>query len=77
VLVIAGFRDTSESLGQIQTQRLSMLSIIGINKANFFFALRLFTMAPLLKAQDEQPMNLNFAFACMIVVSFAIALGHA
>lgn len=29
------------------------------------------------KAQDEQLMNLNFAFACMIVVSFAIALGHA
>ncbi|UST56927.1 hypothetical protein NF672_15865 [Pseudomonas moraviensis] len=54
-----------------------MLSIIGINKANFFFALRLFTMAPLLKAQDEPPMNLNFAFACMIVLSFAIALGHA
>ncbi|KPG82641.1 hypothetical protein AEQ63_12020 [Pseudomonas sp. RIT-PI-o] len=77
VLVIAGFSDTSESLGRIQTQRLSMLSIIGINKANFFFALRLFTMAPLLKAQDEPPMNLNFAFACMIVVSFAIALGHA
>ncbi len=54
-----------------------MLSIIGINTTNFFFALRLFTMAPLSKAQDEQPMNLNFAFACMIVVSFAVALGHA
>jgi len=54
-----------------------MLSIIGINTANFFFALRLFTMAPLSKAQEELPMNLNFAFACMIVVSFAIALGHA
>lgn len=77
VLVVAGFSDTSESLRQIQTQRLSMLSIIGINKANFFFAWRVFTMAPLSKAQDEQPMNLNFAFACMIVVSFAIALGHA
>lgn len=54
-----------------------MLSIIGINTANFFFALRLFTIPPLLKAEDEQPMNLNFAFACMIVVSFAVALGHA
>ena len=67
----------SESLEQIQTQRLSIVSIIGINTANFFFAVRLFTMASLLKAQDEQPMNLNFAFACMIVVSFAVALGHA
>lgn len=28
-------------------------------------------------AQDEHPMNLNFAFACMIVVSFAVALVHA
>jgi hypothetical protein len=28
-------------------------------------------------SQDEKNfMNLNFAFACMIVVSFAIALGH-
>lgn len=54
-----------------------MILIIGIDKANFFFALRLFTMASLLKPQDEQLMNLNFAFACMIVVSFAIALGHA
>jgi len=27
--------------------------------------------------QDEHPMNLNFAFACMVVVSFAIALVHA
>jgi len=26
---------------------------------------------------DGTLMNLNFAFACMIVVSFAIALGHA
>jgi hypothetical protein len=34
-------------------------------------------MAPLQKAQDEKLMNLNFAFACLIVVSFAIALGHA
>jgi hypothetical protein len=34
-------------------------------------------MAAPLKAQDEQLMNLNFAFACMVVVSFAIALGHA
>ncbi|VEF10505.1 Uncharacterised protein [Pseudomonas fluorescens] len=67
----------SESLEQIQTQRLSIVSIIGINTANFFFAVRLFTMASLSKAQDEQPMNLNFAFACMIVVSFAVALGHA
>lgn len=77
MLVVAGFRETNESLLQIQTQRSSIVSIIGIDEANFFFALRLFTMASLLKAQDKQPMNLNFAFACMIVVSFAVALGHA
>ncbi|MBV4488384.1 hypothetical protein HU727_022625 [Pseudomonas sp. SWRI153] len=54
-----------------------MASIIGINTANFSFVFTLFTMAALSKAQDEQLMNLNFAFACMIVVSFAVALGHA
>jgi hypothetical protein len=29
-----------------------------------------------LQASDEPVMNLNFAFACMIVVSFTIALVH-
>jgi hypothetical protein len=43
------FCEISESLQQTQTGGVSIVSIIGINKANFFFAFSLFTMAPLLK----------------------------
>jgi len=46
-------------------------------KPNFLFLPEMVKMAPLLKSMEETFMNLNFAFACMIVVSFAIALGHA
>jgi hypothetical protein len=43
------FRESSESLEQTQTGEVSIVSIIGINKANFFFAFNLFRMAALLK----------------------------
>jgi hypothetical protein len=43
------FRESSESLEQTQTVGVSMVSIIGIDKANFFFAFNLFRMAALLK----------------------------
>jgi NADH pyrophosphatase NudC (nudix superfamily) len=49
MLVIAGFCESSESLEQTQTGEVSIVSIIGINKANFFFAFNLFRMAALLK----------------------------
>jgi hypothetical protein len=60
-----------------QRSQVSFLSIIQIMKANFLFFRDLFKIAPSLHALDGNFMNLNFAFACMIVVSFAIALGHA
>jgi hypothetical protein len=49
MLVVAGFGKISESLQQTQTDGVSIVSIIGINKANFFFAFNLFRMAALLK----------------------------
>lgn len=45
-------------------------------KANFLFFGGVFKIALLLIISDESFMNINFAFACLIVVSFAIALGH-
>ncbi|WP_222834507.1 hypothetical protein [Pseudomonas sp. SC3(2021)] len=54
-----------------------MASIIGITKQNFSFDPTPAEWPHFQKDQDEHPMNLNFAFACMVVVSFAIALGHA
>jgi hypothetical protein len=33
-------------------------------------------MAPVTHVLDGNAMNINFAFACMIVVSFTIALVH-
>lgn len=45
-------------------------------KPNFLFFSGVFKIAPLLIISDESFMNINFAFACLIVVSFAIALGH-
>jgi hypothetical protein len=45
-------------------------------KPNFLFIGGLFKMAPISPAPEEHFMNLNFAFACMIVVSFTIALVH-
>jgi hypothetical protein len=49
MLVVAGFCEVSESQEQTQTGGVSIVSIIGIDKANFFFAFNLFRMAPLLK----------------------------
>jgi hypothetical protein len=43
------FCESSERRQQTQTDGVSIVSIIGINKANFFFAFSLFRMAALLK----------------------------
>jgi len=45
-------------------------------KPNFLFSGGLSKMASISPIPDEHFMNLNFAFACMIVVSFTIALVH-
>ncbi|MFJ5236876.1 hypothetical protein ACIP86_09150 [Pseudomonas neuropathica] len=49
MLVVAGFREISQTHEQTQTGGVSIVSIIGIDKANFFFAFNLFKMAALLK----------------------------
>ena len=51
--------------------------IFQIMQPSFLFLPEMVKMAALLKSMEDIFMNLNFAFACMIVVSFAIALGHA
>jgi hypothetical protein len=45
-------------------------------KPNFLFMGDPFKMAAISPVPDKHFMNLNFAFACMIVVSFTIALVH-
>jgi hypothetical protein len=45
-------------------------------KPNFLLGDDLFKMATISPIPDEHFMNLNFAFVCMIVVSFTIALVH-
>ncbi|ANI54029.1 hypothetical protein PDR5_22990 [Pseudomonas sp. DR 5-09] len=48
------------------------------HEAEFFLLTRPRQNGPTFKrTRMNTPMNLNFAFACMVVVSFAIALGHA
>ncbi|AZD01626.1 hypothetical protein [Pseudomonas chlororaphis] len=54
----------------------SLPSIIQIMKADFSFSADAFRMAPPSIPSDKYVMNINFAVACMIVVSFAIALFH-
>nr|WP_180206956.1 hypothetical protein [Pseudomonas sp. SbOxS1]NYU07298.1 hypothetical protein [Pseudomonas sp. SbOxS1] len=56
--------------------QLSIPSIFQITKPNFLFAPDLFKMSAITPVSDGNDMNLNFAFACMIVVSFTIALVH-
>lgn len=55
---------------------VSIVSIFQIMKPNFLLGDDLFKMAAISPIPDEHFMNLNFAFACMIVVSFTIALVH-
>jgi hypothetical protein len=43
----------------------------------FFICSRSVQDGAIANRTDGTLMNLNFAFACMIVVSFAVALGHA
>lgn len=45
-------------------------------KVDFSFSADAFRMAPPSIPSDKYVMNINFAVACMIVVSFAIALFH-
>jgi hypothetical protein len=77
MLVVAGFAETSESLGQTQTGRYQLFRSLESTCRIFSLPCVCSEWPHSKKAQDEQLMNLNFAFACMIVVSFAIALGHA
>jgi len=56
--------------------QVSIVSIFQIIKPNFLFAPDLFKMSAITPVSDGNDMNLNFAFACMIVVSFTIALVH-
>ncbi|GAB6402586.1 hypothetical protein [Pseudomonas sp. MHK4] len=56
--------------------QVSILSIFQITKANFLFAPDLFKMSAITPVSETNVMNINFAFACMIVVSFTIALVH-
>jgi len=63
---------------------VSQVPGLGINsfdllhhEAEFFICPRLIQDVAISDKSDDTPMNLNFAFACFIVVSFAIALGHA
>jgi hypothetical protein len=49
MLVVAGFCEISQSPERTQSGGVSIVSIIGIDKANFFFAFNLFKMAALLK----------------------------
>jgi hypothetical protein len=73
----AGLSETS------QTTRQTQINCSGINcfdlsnhEAEFFIYRRPVQNGAHLPAPDEPFMNLNFAFACMIVVSFTIALVH-
>jgi hypothetical protein len=50
--------------------------IIQIAKQNFLFSRDPSRMGSPPTVPDEAPMNLNFAIACAVVVSFAIALLH-
>jgi len=77
MLVVAGFAETSESLGQTQTGGYQLFRSLESTCRIFSLHSACSEWPHFKKAQDEQLMNLNFAFACMIVVSFAIALGHA
>jgi len=62
---------------QTQTpSHVSILSIFQITKANFLFASDLFKMSAITPVPETNVMNINFAFACMVVVSFTIALAH-
>ncbi|WP_447766306.1 hypothetical protein [Pseudomonas reinekei] len=56
--------------------QVSIVSIFQITKPNFLFAPDLFKMSAITPVSDGNVMNLNFAFVCMIVVSFTIALVH-
>ncbi|CAI8747672.1 hypothetical protein EMIT0P218_150015 [Pseudomonas sp. IT-P218] len=68
--------ESSQTTQETQTrQQVSILSIFQITKPNFLFAPDLFKMNAITPV-SEQVMNINFAFACMIVVSFTIALVH-
>jgi hypothetical protein len=58
------------------TSQVLILSIFQITKPNFLFAPDLFKMSAITPVSDGNDMNINFAFACMIVVSFTIALVH-
>jgi len=46
------------------------------HEAEFFISLRRIQDGDISNTSEDTFMNLNFAFACFIVVSFAIALGH-
>jgi hypothetical protein len=77
MLVIAGFCETSESFGQTQTSGYQLFRSLESTRRIFSSLSACPQWLHFNKAQDEHLMNLNFAFACMIVVSFAVALGHA
>ncbi|KAB0513317.1 hypothetical protein F7R05_14815 [Pseudomonas koreensis] len=77
MLVVAGFAEASESPGQTQSSRYQLFRSLESTRRFFSLQCACSEWPHFKKAQDEQRMNLNFAFACMIVVSFAIALGHA
>jgi hypothetical protein len=76
VLLIAGFRELSQANRQTQ-RRYQWLRSLESQSRIFSFDRPPAEWPHFQKDQDEHPMNLNFAFACMVVVSFAIALGHA
>jgi hypothetical protein len=69
--------ESSQTTQETQTrQQVSILSIFQITKPNFLFAPDLFKMSAITPVSETNVMNINFAFACMIVVSFTIALVH-
>ena len=59
------------------TNRPGIISLDLSNQAAEFFICLLAVQNGAIKTVlDANPMNLNFAFVCMIVVSFSIALLH-
>jgi hypothetical protein len=77
MLVVAGFCETKQSPAQTQIGRYQSFRSLESTTRIFSLLSTCSEWSHFKKAQDEHLMNLNFAFACMIVVSFAIALGHA